>query len=92
MSATPHKNAFHRRHWRHCHPAAGGAVSLAAVIVTVLPSPQASAVRTAGCILLALMIGGLSLARALRGTDLSDEVIRACRTLGAAAARGASNA
>ena len=37
--------------------------------------------------LVALMVGGLSLARALRGTPLSDEMIRACRTLGAAAAR-----
>jgi ribose transport system ATP-binding protein len=34
-----------------------GAISLAAVIVTVLPSPQASAVQTAVCVLLALMIG-----------------------------------
>ena len=38
--------------------------------------------------LVALMVGGLSMARALRGTDLSDEVIRACRALGAEAARG----
>ncbi len=38
--------------------------------------------------LVALMVGGLSLARALRGTELSDEVIRACRALGVAAARG----
>lgn len=38
--------------------------------------------------LLALMYGGLSLARALRGTPLSDELIRACRAFGRAAARG----
>ena len=38
--------------------------------------------------LVALMYGGLSLARAVKGTDLSDEVLRACRALGAAAARG----
>jgi TetR/AcrR family transcriptional repressor of nem operon len=38
--------------------------------------------------LIALMYGGLSLARAVKGTDLSDEVLRACRALGAAAARG----
>lgn len=38
--------------------------------------------------LVALMYGGLSLARALKGTELSDEVLRACRALGAAAARG----
>ncbi|WP_394845283.1 TetR/AcrR family transcriptional regulator [Pendulispora brunnea] len=37
--------------------------------------------------LVALMVGGLSLARALRGTELSDEVLRACRALGAFAAR-----
>jgi TetR/AcrR family transcriptional repressor of nem operon len=38
--------------------------------------------------LIALMLGGLSLARALKGTDLSDEVIRSCRALGGAATRG----
>jgi TetR/AcrR family transcriptional repressor of nem operon len=38
--------------------------------------------------LIALMYGGLSLARAVKGTELSDEVLRACRALGAAAARG----
>jgi TetR/AcrR family transcriptional repressor of nem operon len=38
--------------------------------------------------LLALMYGGLSLARALKGSDLSDEVLRACRALGVAAAGG----
>ncbi|MEA2752330.1 MAG: TetR/AcrR family transcriptional regulator, transcriptional repressor for nem operon [Myxococcales bacterium] len=32
--------------------------------------------------LLALMYGGISLARALRGTPLSDEMIRACRAFG----------
>ena len=39
--------------------------------------------------LVALMYGGLSLARALKGSDLSDEVLRACRALGAAAIRSA---
>ena len=38
--------------------------------------------------LVALMVGGLSLARALRGTTLSDEVLKACRALGVFAARG----
>jgi TetR/AcrR family transcriptional repressor of nem operon len=38
--------------------------------------------------LIALMYGGLSLSRAVKGTELSDEVLRACRALGAAAARG----
>ena len=32
--------------------------------------------------LLALMYGGISLARALRGTPLSDDMIRACRAFG----------
>jgi len=35
--------------------------------------------------LAALMYGGLSLSRAVKGTDLSDEVLRACRALGNAA-------
>lgn len=34
--------------------------------------------------LVALMYGGLTLSRAVRGTNLSDEVLRACRALGAA--------
>jgi ribose transport system ATP-binding protein len=34
-----------------------GAISLAAVIVTVLPSPDASLAETAGCVLLALLVG-----------------------------------
>ena len=38
--------------------------------------------------LVALMYGGLGLARALRGTELSDEVLKACRAVGAIAARG----
>jgi TetR/AcrR family transcriptional repressor of nem operon len=38
--------------------------------------------------LIALMYGGVSLSRAVKGTELSDEVLRACRALGVAAARG----
>jgi TetR/AcrR family transcriptional repressor of nem operon len=38
--------------------------------------------------LVALMYGGLSLARAVKGTGLSDEVLRACRALASAAVRG----
>lgn len=38
---------------------------------------------------IALMFGGLSLARALRGTGLSDEILKACRAVGAAVVRGA---
>jgi TetR/AcrR family transcriptional repressor of nem operon len=37
--------------------------------------------------LVALMYGGLSLARAVRGTALSDEIIKACRAVGIFAAR-----
>lgn len=37
--------------------------------------------------LVALMYGGLGLARALRGSPLSDEVLRACRSLGRLAVR-----
>src|SRR3984957_8027011 len=37
--------------------------------------------------LVALMYGGLSLSRALRGTALSDEVLKACRALGRIAVR-----
>ena len=32
--------------------------------------------------LVALMYGGLSLARAVRGTPLSDEILKACRAVG----------
>lgn len=39
--------------------------------------------RTLAIGLVSLMVGGLSLARATRGTELSDEILRACRALGA---------
>jgi TetR/AcrR family transcriptional repressor of nem operon len=51
-------------------------------------SAAALSPRTLSLGLLALMVGGLGLSRALRGTELSDEIIRACRALGAFAARG----
>jgi TetR/AcrR family transcriptional repressor of nem operon len=38
--------------------------------------------------LAALMYGGLTLSRAVRGTELSDEILKACRALGQAAGRG----
>lgn len=37
--------------------------------------------------IIALMYGGISLARALRGTELSDDVLRACRALARIAVR-----
>jgi TetR/AcrR family transcriptional repressor of nem operon len=45
--------------------------------------PPALTHRHMALALVALMYGGLSLARALKGTDLSDELIKACRALGA---------
>lgn len=47
------------------------------------PSPRVVALG-----LVSLMYGGLALSRAVRGTELSDEILRACRSLGAFAARG----
>ena len=42
--------------------------------------------------LVALIYGGLSLSRALRGTPLSDDVLRSCRALGALVLRRAGDA
>lgn len=52
---------------------------------SLLPQRQGQATRTVAIGLVALMIGGLSLSRALQGTALSDEVIHACRLFGVAA-------
>jgi len=54
----------------------------------VLPGTDRLAPRHLAIGLLALMVGGLGLARALRGTALSDEVIKACRAFGRLALRG----
>ena len=54
----------------------------------LLPRGDRLAPRHLAIGLLALMVGGLGLARALRGTALSDEVIRACRAFGRLALRG----
>jgi len=64
--------------------------ALGARLEECLPKSRGSSRRTLALGLVALMVGGLSLARALKGTALSDEVIRACRALGIAAARGAA--
>jgi TetR/AcrR family transcriptional repressor of nem operon len=66
--------------------------SLSVRLAEQLPKGKAASARTLALGLVALMVGGLSLARALRGTELSDEVIRACRQLGATAARNMSKA
>jgi TetR/AcrR family transcriptional repressor of nem operon len=62
--------------------------AMATKVEEYLPAHGELGRRTRALGLVALMVGGLSLARALRGTALSDEVIRACRAVGAAAARG----
>jgi TetR/AcrR family transcriptional repressor of nem operon len=51
-------------------------------IEAVLPSSDKLPRRHLALAALALMYGGLSLARAVRGTELSDEILRACRALG----------
>jgi TetR/AcrR family transcriptional regulator, transcriptional repressor for nem operon len=47
-----------------------------------LPRTQAFSKRTLALALMALMYGGLSLSRALKGTPLSDEILKACRAVG----------
>ena len=66
--------------------------ALAESFETVLPSGTAVPRRYVALGLVALMYGGLSLARAVRGTELSDELLRACRALGARAARSSAEA
>jgi TetR/AcrR family transcriptional repressor of nem operon len=52
-----------------------------------LPAREGLSRRHVALGLIALMYGGLTLARALRTTPLSDEILRACRALGRAATR-----
>lgn len=61
--------------------------ALASGLEALLPASQRVSRRHVALGLVALMYGGLSLARAVRGTELSDELLRACRALGAQAAR-----
>ncbi len=65
----------------------GEVEALASGIGAYLPTTGLLSRRQLALGLVALMYGGLSLARALRGTDLSDEILRVCRVLGTAAAR-----
>ncbi|MCU1281501.1 MAG: tetR, partial [bacterium] len=53
-----------------------------------LPAAAALPRRQLALGLVELMYGGLALARALAGTELSDEVLKACRAVGASAVRG----
>jgi TetR/AcrR family transcriptional repressor of nem operon len=62
--------------------------ALAAGIGELLPSQGTLPRRYVALGLVALMVGGLGLSRALRGTPLSDEVLKAARALGAQATRG----
>lgn len=56
--------------------------AFASELGSLLPSAEAPERRHLALGLFALMYGGLALARALRGTPLSDEVLRACRSIG----------
>jgi len=60
---------------------------LANEIETHLPKPTSVSRRQLALGLVALMYGGLALARAFRGSELSDEMLKACRALGRLAAR-----
>ena len=61
--------------------------AFATELETYLPATDRLPRRQLALATLALMYGGLSLARAVRGTQLSDEIIRACRTFGGLLAR-----
>jgi TetR/AcrR family transcriptional regulator, transcriptional repressor for nem operon len=59
----------------------------------LLPEEDGSAARRRMALgMLALMVGGLTLSRALRGTALSDDVLRACRAVARDALGGKSSA
>jgi TetR/AcrR family transcriptional regulator, transcriptional repressor for nem operon len=65
-------------------------IRMAALLAEQLPDSQRTIPPRALALgLVALMVGGLSLSRAVRGTDLSDEVLKACRAVGRAVLRGA---
>jgi TetR/AcrR family transcriptional repressor of nem operon len=61
--------------------------AMARELEAIFPADRAIPGHARALGLVALMYGGLSLSRALRGTAVSDEVLKACRTLGACAAR-----
>ena len=72
----------------HREVLAGQVDAFASELQRMLPRADRLAPRQLAIGLLALMVGGLGLARALRGTPLSDEVIKACRAFGRLALRG----
>jgi TetR/AcrR family transcriptional repressor of nem operon len=61
--------------------------SMSNAIAAELPASRQLGKRQLALGLIALMYGGLSLSRALRGTDLSEEMLKACRALGTLAGR-----
>ena len=65
--------------------------ALSSTLSELLPPASEPPRRYLAIALVALMYGGLSLSRALRGTPLSDDVLRACRALGTAALRTAGD-
>jgi TetR/AcrR family transcriptional repressor of nem operon len=66
----------------------GEVEALAEGIGAHLPAGGPLPRRQIALALVALMYGGLGLARALRGAELSDEVLKACRAVGTLAVRG----
>jgi TetR/AcrR family transcriptional regulator, transcriptional repressor for nem operon len=65
---------------------------LSSALEELLPATSEPPRRYLAVGLVALMYGGLSLSRALRGTPLSDDVLRGCRAVGALAVRGVCEA
>ncbi|MGH7285133.1 MAG: TetR/AcrR family transcriptional regulator [Polyangiaceae bacterium] len=63
---------------------------MVASVSAEMPPGRVMPKRTLALGLVALMYGGLSLARALAGHALSDEVLKACRAVGTFAARAES--
>jgi TetR/AcrR family transcriptional repressor of nem operon len=51
-------------------------------LASQLPRGETPSRRMTALALIALMYGGISLARAVKGTELSDEILRACRAFG----------
>lgn len=62
--------------------------ALALRLSELLPQARTGKRRAQAIALIALMYGGLSMARALSGTGLSEEVLHACRELAASAIDG----
>ena len=55
---------------------------LAEALAAHLPREEGASKRMTALGMIALMYGGISLARAVKGTELSDEILRACRAFG----------